>query len=70
MGQDEIAASRVDHRTKGVPGGIEPLRLDAIGAQGWNLLREDLPLPLAVLKESAITHNGRWMRDFLLRSAP
>jgi len=68
MGQDEIAASRVDHRTKGMPGGIEPLRLDAIGAQGWNLLREDLPLPLAVLKESAIAHNGRWMRDFLLRS--
>jgi D-serine dehydratase len=68
MGHDEILASRVDHRTKGMPGGIEPFRLDAIGKQDWNVLREDLPLPLVILKESAVAHNGRWMRDFLARS--
>ena len=34
---------------KGFPYGAEPLRLDALGRQGWNLLRGDLPLPVAVL---------------------
>ena len=40
-----------------------PLR--EAGRQGWNLLREDLPLPVAVLKGSALAHNSRWMRGFL-----
>jgi D-serine dehydratase len=39
-----------------------------IGAKGWNVLREDLPLPLAVLKKSAMDHNSGWMRDFVARS--
>lgn len=68
MEHDEIAASWLDHRTKGMPGGMPRLRLNAIGQQGWNVLREDLPLPLAVLKQSALAHNGRWMRDFLGKS--
>ncbi|MGH2344854.1 MAG: amino acid deaminase, partial [Chloroflexota bacterium] len=68
MRYEDTDATWLDHRTKGMPGGMAPMRLDAIGAQGWNLLREDLPLPLAVLKESALAHNGRWMRDFLTRS--
>jgi D-serine dehydratase len=50
---------------KGVPGGIEPLALREVGAKGWNLLREDLPLPAAVLKTSALDHNDRWMQSFL-----
>jgi D-serine deaminase-like pyridoxal phosphate-dependent protein len=50
---------------KGVPGGIEPFALRAVGAKGWNLLREDLPLPAAVLKTSALDHNDRWMQSFL-----
>ncbi len=59
--------SLVDQRTKGIPGGVEPFPLAEIGRKGWNLLREDLPLPLAVLKRSALDHNGRWMRGFLQR---
>ena len=39
-------------------------RLRAIGGQGWNVLRGDLPLPLAVIRESALAHNHAWMRDF------
>jgi D-serine dehydratase len=50
---------------KGVPGGIAPLMLRDVAAQRWNLLREDLPLPAAVLKVSAIDHNDRWMQSFL-----
>lgn len=61
----DIEASLVDGRTKGMPGGMTPIRLAEVGAQGWNMLREDLPLPLAVMRESAIHHNGEWMRSFL-----
>jgi D-serine dehydratase len=61
-------ASLLDHRLKGIPGGVAPFPLEAIGAKGWNLLAEDLPLPVAVLKRAALAHNGRWMRDFLARS--
>lgn len=58
----------LDGLSKGLPSGQAPLRLDAVGAQGWNLLAEDLPLPLAVLKESALAQNGAWMRRFLALS--
>jgi D-serine dehydratase len=51
-----------------MPGGIAPFPLSAIGARGWNVLNQDLPLPLAVLKDSALTHNSAWMRNFLARS--
>lgn len=50
---------------KGMPGGMEPISLAQVGAQGWNVLREDMPLPLAVLKKDAIEHNSTWMRKFL-----
>lgn len=49
---------------KGFPTGTAPLPRDQIARQGWNLLRGDLALPLAVIKQSALQHNLRWMRDF------
>ena len=58
----------LDHRTKGIPGGTTPFPITDIAAKGWNILREDLPLPLAVLKDNAIRHNAGWMRDFVARS--
>jgi D-serine dehydratase len=58
----------IDDRTKGVPGGTAPFAPDEIGRKGWNVLREDLPLPLAVLKDSAMTHNSRWMQRFVALS--
>ena len=58
----------LDGKTKGIPGGVAPFPLSEIAAKGWNLLREDLPLPVAVLKGSAIGHNSAWMRDFVARS--
>jgi len=63
-----LDAWMLDHRVKGMPGGIAPFPIGAIGERRWNVLREDLPLPLAVLKESALDHNGGWMRRFLDRS--
>jgi D-serine dehydratase len=55
----------VDARTKGMPGGLPPTPLAALGGKGWNLLANDLPLPLAVLKWSAIDNNSRWMQQVL-----
>ncbi len=50
---------------KGVPGGIAPFALRDIARKGWNLLREDLALPAAVLKTAALDHNDAWMQSFL-----
>lgn len=68
MDLSEILATPVDERTKGFPGGIGAMALGEIGKQGWNLLREDVPLPAAVLRRSAMDHNSKWMRAFLQRS--
>ena len=45
----DIEDSLIDDRTKGIPGGITPLRLRDIGGQHWNVLREDLPLPIGAV---------------------
>lgn len=55
-------------RTKGLPHGTADVRLSDIAARQWNVLAEDLPLPLAVLRESALTRNRHWMREFLSRT--
>lgn len=49
---------------KGFPIDAPPLARDALVGRGWNVLAGDLPLPLAVLKRSALAHNLRWMQDF------
>lgn len=68
MNLAEIENGVVDGRTKGLPPDLGPTRLGDIGKQGWNLLREDLPLPAAVLKRSALEQNSRFMRRFLERA--
>jgi len=54
----------LDGRTKGLPAGTAPLAREDIATARWNVLREDLPLPLAVLKESSLAHNSAWMQAF------
>lgn len=54
----------IDRSCKGFPQHSAPLRLSQIGAQGWNVLRGDLPLPLAVIRRDVMAHNLRWMQDF------
>ena len=41
-----------------------PLAAEEIRKLGWNLLREDLSLPAAVLYEEKLAHNLAWMREF------
>jgi D-serine dehydratase len=65
MNIQEILDTRVTSLTKGMPGHIEPLRLAQVASQRWNLLREDLPLPLLVLKRGSLLHNARAFADFM-----
>jgi D-serine dehydratase len=68
MNAKEIDATILDGRVKGIPGNVDAFPLGSIGGKGWNLLREDLPLPAAVLRRSALARNGAWMREFLALS--
>jgi len=54
----------IDSSFKGFPHQQAALRRSAIGAQGWNLLRGDLPLPLAVIRRDALAANLQWMQGF------
>ena len=38
---------------------------EEISGQGWNLLREDLSLPAAVLYRDKLQHNLKWMQRFI-----
>lgn len=65
MDLEAIDSGHIDDRYKGMPAGVEPFELRHIARQGWNVLAEHLPLPLAVLKTSALQHNRRWMQRFI-----
>ncbi|KFC71666.1 putative amino acid aldolase or racemase [Bosea sp. LC85] len=54
----------LDGLSKGLPPGTSGLRLGDIGMQGWNVLTGDLPLPLAVIRESVLKRNSVWMSAF------
>jgi D-serine dehydratase len=64
----DIDALMLDGSFKGIPADIAGFPLGEIGGKGWNVLCEDLPLPLAVLRQSALRQNSRWMRQFLALS--
>lgn len=54
----------IDASFKGFPHLSPPLHRSQIGAQGWNVLKGDLPLPLAVIKRTTLAHNLAWMQGF------
>ncbi len=56
--------TRLDWTFKGLPAYEESVPIDEIGRRKWNLLAEDLMLPAAVLRESALEHNLQWMKRF------
>jgi D-serine dehydratase len=49
---------------KGLGALTSPDQIVSIGSLGWNVLREDLSLPAAVLVEPRMEHNLRWMSEF------
>jgi D-serine dehydratase len=66
MKLDDLRATILDGRTKGIPGTAAPFALSEIAGQGWNVLREDMPLPLLLLKRSALDHNAAVFGDYLV----
>ena len=54
----------LDASMKGFPQHSKPLPRSAIGSQGWNLVRGDLPLPLAFIRRRALVGNLKWMQDY------
>lgn len=51
-------------RGKGIGAADAALTVADAGAQGWSLLHEQVSLPAAVLRRSALLHNLEWMRRF------
>lgn len=49
---------------KGYPLAAEPCPAAELGKYGWNLFNNDLPYPMAVIKEAELEHNLRWMQAF------
>src|SRR5258708_31610602 len=64
MNLDPILSETLDASTKGYPLSYPALPISALGAQHWSVLAGELPLPLAVIRDSALPHNHAWMRDF------
>ncbi|HEY2352852.1 MAG TPA: amino acid deaminase [Candidatus Acidoferrum sp.] len=58
-------AYQLDHTVKGIPGGTKPFPLSQIADRNWNVMREDLPFPLMILKRSALLNNIEVMNAFL-----
>lgn len=59
-----LYAASLDPLTKGLPFDAPILSLGEVGRQGWNLLRGDLPLPVAVVREKIVADNAAWMDQF------
>lgn len=55
----------LDAMNKGFPHHSPPLRRSQVGAQGWNVLAGDLPLPLAVIERDHLQHNLGWMQRYV-----
>ncbi len=68
------ADQQISHLNKGLGKFVEPMSREDIVHLGWNLLREDLSLPSAVLYRDRIEHNLAWMQHFMdaykIRLAP
>jgi D-serine dehydratase len=59
------ADERVSPLNKGLGAMDHEFRAGEIQALGWNLLREDLSLPSAVLYHEKLLNNQKWMRNFI-----
>jgi D-serine dehydratase len=64
---EAVLGTIVDDQIKGVPGGVKPTPLRELGQLGWNVVAEDLPLPLLVMKDRDLRSNIQVMRDYCQR---
>jgi D-serine dehydratase len=69
MAQDAAGETKthgtIDPLNKGLGTLDRPLVANEIIQLGWNLLREDLALPAAVLYEDKLANNLQWMQQFI-----
>lgn len=49
---------------KGFPLMAEPCQVEDVGQHGWNLYKDDLPYPMAVIKQAELEHNLQWMQAY------
>ena len=54
----------LDASAKAFPHNSAPMRRSQIGGQGWNILRGDLPFPVAVIRQAPLAANLQWMQNF------
>ena len=74
---NSVASNRlglIDPLNKGLGGLNSPLQSHDVAQLDWNLLREDISLPAAVLYQDKLKHNLEWMGRFIaaygIRLAP
>jgi D-serine dehydratase len=65
VSEQSAGFSAISPLNKGLGFLNEALDPEQIAALGWNLLKEDLSLPCAVLYEDKLRHNLEWMRQFI-----
>lgn len=67
MAENEFHGTPLHGETKGLGELPAPCSRQQIGTLGWNILREDVSLPAAVLRSPCIEHNLQWMQQFMQR---
>lgn len=63
-----ILSDRLGPGTKGLPLCAGTMTLGDIGNAGWNLLADDLPMPVAVVRRTTVARNALAMQRYLARS--
>ena len=67
MKPHHAASEQVDGLGKGLGSLAGTVSTQEVAASGWDILREDVSLPVAVLREQRIEHNLQWMKQFMER---
>ena len=65
MDLGEIQNTILDRRIKGIPGSVEPFPLKELKNKKWNILNEDMPMPLMVLNQKNYIHNLKTFSNYL-----
>lgn len=67
MAEHPLRETQLNTATKGLGESPASCSLQDVASLGWNILREEVSLPVAVLRQSRIQHNLHWMQDFMQR---
>lgn len=60
-----LDALPLDPSTKGLPYEAGALTVGDVGRKGWNILKGDVPLPAAIIRDDILTANSKWMSAFI-----